>query len=144
VNDGDTIERLVKQRGTWAVVGLSSNPRRDALGVARVFRRLGKAIIPIHPRAEPVFGEPAYRRLADVPDGTTVDVVDCFVNSRRVGPVMDDAIAQRERLQIRAIWLQLNVVDDAAAARARDVGLDVVMDACPVIEARARGLLTTR
>ena len=68
IGDADTIQRLLTQPGTWAVVGLSSNPRRDALGVARVLRRLGKAVIPIHPLAEPVFGEPAYRSLADVPD----------------------------------------------------------------------------
>jgi predicted CoA-binding protein len=88
----------------------------------------------VHPRAVTVWGEPGYRRLADIPDGTTVDVVDCFVRSAKVGAVVDQAIEQRERLGIGTVWLQLGVVDHAAAQRALDVGLDVVMDTCPRIE----------
>ncbi len=139
-NDAETIRSLLERPGSWAVVGLSTNPRRDALGVAGLLRRLGHTIIPIHPLAEAVFGETGYRCLADVPDGTTVDVVDCFVNSQRVGAVVDEAIAERVRLGVRAVWLQLRVVDEAAAARAREAGLEVVMDACPAIEARRLGL----
>jgi hypothetical protein len=69
-----------------------------------------------------------------VPDGTRVHVVDCFVNSSKVGAVVDEAIAQKERLGIAAVWLQLGVVDEKAAARARKAGLAVVMDTCPRIE----------
>ncbi|HEX2704190.1 MAG TPA: CoA-binding protein, partial [Candidatus Lustribacter sp.] len=72
--------------------------------------------------------------LADIPDGTVVDVVDCFVRSDLVGAVVDAAIAQRERLGIGAVWLQLGVVDEDAAARAKAAGLAVVMDTCPLIE----------
>jgi predicted CoA-binding protein len=95
---------------------------------------LGHRVIPVHPRAEEVFGETGYRSLSDLPDGERVAVVDCFVNSSRVGAVVDEAIAQRERLGIGALWLQLGVVDESAATRAEAAGLDVVMDTCPMIE----------
>ena len=67
-----------------------------------------------------------------------VQVVDCFVNSQRVGAIVDDAIAEKDRLGIEAVWLQLGVIDEAAAERARAAGLDVVMDTCPAMEAPAR------
>jgi len=91
-------------------------------------------IVPVHPRAETAFGSPGYATLADIPDGTAVHVVDCFVNSAKVGAVVDQAIAQKDRLGIAAVWLQLGVVDEQAATRARDAGLAVVMDSCPRIE----------
>jgi predicted CoA-binding protein len=140
IGDPATVERLLRTHGTWAVVGLSQDQSRDAYAIAIVLQRLGQRIIPVHPRAVEVHGEPGYRTLADIPDGTTVDVVDCFVNSTRVGRVVDDAIAERERLGIGAIWMQLRIVDQAAADRARAAGLDVVMDACPAIEAPRLGL----
>jgi uncharacterized protein len=142
-NDPATIERLLRTPGTWAVVGLSQDRSRDAYSIAELLQRIGHRIVPIHPRAVEVHGEPGYRTLADVPDGTTVDVVDCFVNSSRVGRVVDDAIAERERLGIRAIWMQLHIVDEDAAARARAAGLDVVMNACPAIEAPRHGIDTS-
>ena len=72
--------------------------------------------------------------MADVPDGTRVKVVDFFINSGHVGALVDEAIAQRERLGIEALWLQLGVIDEAAAQRAEAAGLSVVMDTCPKIE----------
>ena len=64
---------------------------------------LGKGIIPVHPKAETVHGEQGYASLADIPDGTDVKVVDCFVSSEHVGAVVDDAIEHKDRLQIDAI-----------------------------------------
>ena len=142
IGDPGTVERLLRTPGTWAVVGLSQDRSRDAYSIAALLQRLGQRIIPVHPRAVEVHGEPGYRTLAEIPDGVQVDVVDCFVNSTRVGRVVDDAIAERERLGIGAIWMQLEVVDEAAAERARAAGLDVVMDACPAIEAPRHGITT--
>ncbi|MEE1621747.1 CoA-binding protein [Zafaria sp. Z1313] len=130
VNDPELIHRLLTTPARWAIVGLS--PRRGvAVRVSRMIRdQLGMRIIPVSLKGDAVHGEPGYRRLADIPD--PVDVVDCFVNSQKVGAVVDDAIA----IGAKAVWLQLGVVDEAAAARAKAAGLDVVMDTCPAIEAR--------
>jgi predicted CoA-binding protein len=134
-NDPGVIRDLLTRPNTWAVVGLSQNRSRAAYGVAQFLHtELGKHVVPVHPAAVPVFDSPGYRTLADIPNHTRVDVVDCFVNSQRVGAIVDDAIAHKDRLHITAVWLQLGVIDEAAAQRARDAGLLVVMDRCPVIE----------
>lgn len=140
LNDPAVVEKLLRSPATWAVVGLSTDQSRDAFGIAALLQRLGNTIIAIHPRAEQVHGAVGYQRLADVPDDTRVDVVDCFVNAGRVGAVVDDAIAERERLGLEAVWMQLDVVDRAAAERAIAAGLDVVMDRCPAIEIRRLGI----
>lgn len=134
VNDPAVIRRLLTTPGTWAVVGLSTNRARAAYGVAAYLQDLGQTIVPVHPRAETVHGAAGVRTVAEV-DGP-VDVVDVFVNSRLAGDVVDQAIA----CGARAVWLQLGVVDEDAAARAADAGLDVVMDTCPAIEGRRLGL----
>jgi uncharacterized protein len=132
--DPEVIKRLLTTPATWAVVGLSGNTRRTAYGIGQYLRdRLGMSIVPVNLRGEDALGERGYYRLADVPG--PVQVVDCFVNSQRVGAVVDQAIAEKDRLGIEAVWLQLGVIDEAAAERARAAGLDVVMDTCPAIEA---------
>lgn len=134
-NDPDAIRDLLTTPSTWAVVGLGDNPARPAYGVSSwLMHELGFTVVPIHPRAAKVHGQQAYPTLTDIPTGSTVDVVDCFVNSGRVGAVVDEAIAEKERLDVRAVWMQLGVVDDDAAERARAAGLAVVMDTCPKIE----------
>ncbi|GAA4366495.1 CoA-binding protein [Paeniglutamicibacter cryotolerans] len=129
LNDRETISRLLTTPARWAVVGLSNNPHRVAIGVASFLQQsLGMSIIPVSLKGDDVHGEKGYRKLADVPG--QIDVVDCFVNSQKVGAVVDEAIA----VGARAVWLQLGVVDEAAAARAKAAGLEVVMDTCPMIE----------
>lgn len=127
--DEATIRRILTELGdTWAVVGLSANQRRAAYGVAQVLQRYGKRIVPVHPKAEAVHGEPGYASLADIP--FEVDVVDVFVNSELAGAVADEAVAKGAK----AVWFQLGVVDEAAHERAQAAGLDMVMDRCPAIE----------
>lgn len=133
-DDAVLIDRLLTLPGRWAVVGLSTNEHRPAYGVAAYLQALGHTIVPVHPRAETVHGEKGYARLADVPG--QVDVVDLFVNSSRVGPLIDEAI----EIGARAVWLQLGVRDPEAEERARAAGLDVVVDTCPKIEGGRRGL----
>lgn len=134
VNDPAVIERLLTTPGRWAVVGLSTNAALAACGVARYIQQVGHQIVPVHPRAETVHGAAGYRRLADVPG--RLDVVDVFVNSRRAGAVVRQAID----VGAGAVWLQLGVVDEDAAANALAAGLDVVMDTCPKIEGTRRGI----
>src|SRR3954452_6921247 len=116
------------QMETWAVVGLSNDTSRAAYDVAKFLQGRGKRIVPVHPKAPTVHGEQGYATLGEIP--FPVDVVDCFVRSSLVGPVVDDAIAAGAK----AIWMQLGVVDEEAAERAATAGLDVVMDKCPKIE----------
>jgi predicted CoA-binding protein len=136
VNDPAVIERLMTTPGTWAVVGLTRNEWRAAHSVSLFIRdTLGHRIIPVNLRAEDVHGEKGYARLADIPaERHPIDVVDCFVNSQKVGAVVDQAIA----VGAKAVWLQLGVIDEEAAARAKAAGLDVVMDACPQREVHWR------
>ncbi|MFF7525916.1 CoA-binding protein [Streptomyces pseudovenezuelae] len=127
--DRATIRRILTELGdTWAVVGLSSNQGRAAYRVAEVLQRHGKRIVPVHPKAETVHGEQGYASLADIP--FAVDVVDVFVNSDLAGPVADEAVAKGAK----AVWFQLDVIDEAAYDRTRAAGLDMVMDRCPAIE----------
>ncbi|MEU9304235.1 CoA-binding protein [Streptomyces sp. NPDC048269] len=127
--DPATIRKILTELGdTWAVVGLSNNRDRAAYGVARVLQRFGKRVIPVHPKAETVHGEPGYPSLEAIP--FKVDVVDVFVNSALAGPVADQAAA----VGADAVWFQLGVVDEAAFRRTREAGLDMVMDRCPAIE----------
>jgi uncharacterized protein len=89
-------------------------------------------IIPVNLPGDPVHGEVGYRSLGDIPpEKRPIDVVDCFVNSQKVAAVVDQAIA----VGAKAVWLQLGVIDEAAAERAKAAGLDVVMNTCPAQQA---------
>ena len=126
-----TIDQVLALK-TWAVVGLGNNPERAAFGVAKLLQDKGHKIVPVYPRAETVHGETSYKTLAEIP--FPIDVVDCFVNSKLVGQVVDEAIA----IGAKAVWLQLDVIDEAAVARAEAAGLLAIMDRCPAIEYRKR------
>lgn len=119
---------MLSEGDTWAVVGLSNNTARAAHGIARMLQHRGKRIVPVHPRAEKVFGEQGYRTLAEIP--FPVDVVDVFVRSELAGAIADQAV----EIGAKAVWFQLDVVDEAAYERVTDAGLDMVMDRCPAIE----------
>lgn len=129
--DDSTIDQVLKLK-TWAIVGLGNNPERAAFGVAKLLQDKGHRIVPVYPRAEEVHGEIGYKTLSEIP--FPVDVVDCFVNSNLVGKVVDEAIA----IGAKAVWLQLDVIDEAAVARAEAAGLLAIMDRCPAIEYRKR------
>jgi predicted CoA-binding protein len=130
-NDPDTVRRLLDAE-TWAVVGLTGDPSRTAYSIAGWLQQHGKRIVPVNPRGDTVLGQPGYRSVADIDFG--IDVVDVFRRSEFAGPHADEAIAAGA-----AVWFQLGVVDEAAAARVRAAGLDMVMDTCPKIEAPRLG-----
>lgn len=124
INSTDTIKRIFDECKTIAVVGLSSDPHRPSHGVASYMRNRGYKVIPVNPNETEVFGAKAYSSLADVPE--KVDLVDVFRRSSEAGMAVDDAIA----IGAKAVWLQDGVIDDAAAQRAHEAGLLVVMDRC--------------
>jgi predicted CoA-binding protein len=126
----EVVARVLDETTTWFVVGLGNSPDRDAYAIARLLQSRGKRIVPIHPRAEVVHGEQGYATIDEAVAAVgRPDVVDMFVRSDRVGPFVDEAI----KAGAGAIWMQLGVVDESAAQRAVDAGLDVVMDNCPAI-----------
>ncbi|HEV8376429.1 MAG TPA: CoA-binding protein [Candidatus Polarisedimenticolia bacterium] len=122
--------RILETMQAFAVVGLSPKPHRDSNMVARFLQEHGYRVIPVYPREDSILGEKCYSSLRDIPG--RVDVVDLFRRSEAVPPFVDDAIA----IGAKVIWMQLGVVHEEAAEKARRAGLQVVMDRCPVIEYR--------
>lgn len=119
-----TEETILKSSRVIAVVGLSSNPTRPSNGVACYLKECGYKIIPVNPQEERVLGEVCYPDLESIPE--PVDVVDIFRRSEFVPPIVDEAI----KIKAKAVWMQEGVVNELAAASAREAGLLVVMDSC--------------
>ena len=134
------IRALLTETRTWAVVGCSPDPSRDSHRIARRLLEHGLTVIPVTPRADEILGQRAYPGLLDLPADARVDVVDIFRRSEQAGAHVDEAI----RIGARAVWMQLGVIDEAAAQRALAAGLDVVMDRCPAIELPRLGLPPVR
>lgn len=130
----DEIGEALKHAKTIAVVGLSSSPLRPSYGVAAYLQIHGYRIIPVNPNINGALGEKAYASLADVPE--KIDLVDVFRRPEFVPDLVNQAIA----LKIPAIWMQEDVIHEAAAAKARKAGIFVVMDRCILKEHRKRFL----
>ena len=124
INSPETIRRILDECRTIAVVGLSSAPSRPSNSVSDYMRRNGYKVIPVNPNETSVFGEKAYPDLFAVPE--KVELVDVFRRSDEAGKAVDQAIA----IGAKAVWLQEGVIDRAAAQRALEAGLLVVMDRC--------------
>lgn len=132
----DDIAELLRNARTIAMVGASDNPSRASFGVMKFLQDRGYRVIPVNNRitGEHVHGEYVWRELCQI--GEPIDIVDVFVNSDLAGTVIDQAIATGAK----AVWMQLGVIDEEAAARAEAAGLKVVMDRCPKIEFARLGL----
>ncbi|MBI2912514.1 MAG: CoA-binding protein [Chloroflexi bacterium] len=115
---------ILRRYRTVAVVGLSANPDRPSHGVARYLQEHGYRIIPVNPREKEVLGEKCYPDLCSIPE--PVEVVDIFRRPRDVPRVVAEAIY----IGAKAVWMQQGIVHEAAARRAREAGLEVVMDRC--------------
>ena len=133
--DEDIAELLAGAR-TIAMVGASDRPDRPSHQVMKFLQDQGYRVIPVNPTitGEHVHGEYVWRELAQI--GEPIDIVDIFRRSSEVGPIVDQAIA----IGAKAVWMQLGVIDQEAAARAEAAGLTVVMDHCPKIEITRLGL----
>jgi uncharacterized protein len=128
----DQIADILRAAKTIAVVGLSDNPLRPSHGVSAYMQAQGYRIIPVNPNIKEALGERAYRSLNDVPE--QIDLVNIFRRPEFVPEIVDQAIA----LKIPTVWMQEEVIHEAAARKARQAGLFVIMDQCILLEHRAR------
>ena len=132
----EDIATLLNETRVIALVGISDRPDRPSYGVMQVLQGHGYRVLPVNPQitGEHVHGEYVWRELSQI--GEPIDMVDIFRRSDRAGEAVDQAIAAGAK----AVWMQLGVVDEAAAQRAEAAGLKVVMNRCPAIEIRRLGL----
>jgi predicted CoA-binding protein len=122
---------------TIAVVGLSKNPEKASNDVASYLKSHGYRIVPINPTADEVLGDKCYESLHDVPDGLKreIEVLDIFRRPEDVPPIVEEAIQLRKAFpRLTTVWMQLGIVNEEAAEKARQTGLNVVMDRCMKIE----------
>ena len=130
--DRKSVDFMLDDCDTWAIVGLSGDPSRTAYRIAALLQERGKKIVPIHPDAPTVHGEQGYATLAGVP--FAIDVVDVFRRSSAAGQFADEAVA----VGAKGVWFQLGVIDEDAFERTWATGVPMVMDTCPAIEWRKR------
>ena len=121
-----TIEEILKQYKTIAVVGLSSQKWRASYSVSEYMQSVGYRIIPVNPNETEVLGEPAYTSLRDLPADLPVDVVDVFRRAEHTPEVARDAVA----IGAKVLWLQADIVNEEAYRIASEAGLDVIMGVC--------------
>jgi predicted CoA-binding protein len=128
----EAAEQVLRTYNTFAVVGCSDDPSRPSHGVARTLIGRGYEVVPVNPNVPEVHGLRSYPDLASAAEERDIDVVDLFRRSEHVTGHVDEAIA----VGAKAVWMQLGVIDEEAAARAEEAGLIVVMDRCPAIDLR--------
>ena len=124
MNDDQMMKNILQSAKTIASVGLSSNPAKESFGIAAYLKGQGYRVIPVNPTTAEVFGETSYPDLESVPEN--IDVVQVFRKPEDVPPVVDSAI----KVGAKVVWMQEGIVNEEAAQKAREAGLQVVMDAC--------------
>ncbi len=138
MNDINTLRRILIENKRVAIVGLSDDWSRPSNFVGKYLLEHGFEIIPVNPKYDEILGQKCYADLKDIP--TPVDMVDLFQRSDRIPPFVDDAI----EIGAKVVWMQLGIINEEAAQKARAAGLEVVMDRCVKIEyARLFGGLNT-
>lgn len=131
-SEAATIDRILGESRTVAVVGMSPRPERDSHRVARYLAEVGYRVIPVNPNATEILGERCYPSLDDVPD--RVDLVDVFRRPEQVSEVAEAAL----RVGVRAFWMQLGIRHPGVARRLREAGVLVVEDRCTLVEHQRR------
>ena len=130
----DLIKSILRATKTIAMVGASGNEMRPSYFAMKYLLDKGFVVHPINPGLEgkDILGQKVYASLRDVP--APVDMVDIFRNSDAAPAIVDEALAEKDRLGVKVVWMQLGVINEDAAAKAREAGLTVIMDRCPKIE----------
>ena len=128
MDDITTLRRILTENRVIAVVGLSAKRHRPSYSVAQYLLEHGYRVIPVNPSYQEVLGQKCYPSLRDIPE--KIDIVDCFRRSAEIVPIAEEAIA----VGAKVLWMQIGVINEAAAKKARKAGLDVVMDRCIKIE----------
>ena len=129
-----TIEAILRDAKTIAVVGLSGDPDKPSYGIAQALQHYGYRVIPVNPRETEVLGEKSYAALAEIP--VAVDIVNVFRRADQTPPIATEAVA----IGAKCLWLQSGIVSEEAAAIGRAGGLLVIMDHCIMVEHRKLGL----
>lgn len=136
MNDDNIMKAILLSAKTIASVGVSSNPMKESYSIVQYLQYQGYRVIPVNPTAEEILGEKSYPDLESVPE--KIDVVQVFRRPEDVPPVVEDAI----KVGANVVWMQEGIVNEEAAQKARDAGLQVVMDAC--MRATHRRLIGTK
>eukprot|EP00980_Cylindrotheca_fusiformis_P007294 scaffold1525_cov142-Cylindrotheca_fusiformis.AAC.94 len=141
-NDEAVIRKVLESSKTIALVGASAKTERPANRVMQFLLEKGYNVIPINPGLEgkDLLGQKVYASLSSIPDEQKVDMVDVFRNAAACPPIVDEAIS----IGAKSVWMQLGVINEEAAAKGQEAGLDVVMDRCPAIEIPRLGLVGPR
>ncbi len=128
------IARILRSVKSIAMVGASPNPARPSYFAMKYLLDKGFNIIPVNPgqAGKEILGQKVYAQISDLP--APVDMIDIFRNAEAAGPITDEAIANKDRLQLKVLWMQLGVINEEAAKRAEATGLTVIMNRCPKIE----------
>lgn len=129
-NEDTLIKELLTHSKTIAVVGLSDKPDRPSYEVAQYLQKKGYKIIPVNPAIDKILGEKSYASLSEISE--SIDIVDIFRKPEFIPEIVDEAI----RIKAKAIWMQLDLIDEEAAQKAKKAGLKVIMDRCLLIEHR--------
>ena len=144
VNDDATIQRALTESKVIALIGASHKPSRPAYYVMEYLLDLGYDVIPINPGldGQKLLGQTVYSSLSNIPTDRRqqIDMIDIFRNSATVEPIIDEVLALDAPNNIQTVWMQVGVVNDVAAQKAKDAGLNVVMNACPKMEIPRFGL----
>ncbi|MEM3699547.1 MAG: CoA-binding protein [Candidatus Bathyarchaeia archaeon] len=135
--NSEALRKILSKYKTVAVVGLSKDPSKDSHRVAKYLKENSFSIIPINPTADEILGEKSYKTLLDMPEEVqkTLEIVDIFRPSEEVLPIIEQAIQLRKRHGLpHVVWMQLGIMNEKAAEKARKAGLTVIMDKCMMRE----------
>lgn len=132
VNSTDAqVQKILEETKTIAVIGCSPDPDKASNKVANYLKNAGYTIIPVYPKEDEILGEKVYRSLSDIPTDIQIDMVDIFRKPAVISSVVDEVL---QRGNIKCVWTQLGLVNNEAAKKASDAGLEVVQNKCTKIE----------